>query len=46
MFKLTDKEKWALLFLIGMILLGSAVRQWRAHHDQRAATATTDLRKP
>ena len=34
MFKLTDDEKKVVGFLIGVLLLGLAVRQWRTEHPK------------
>ena len=32
MFKLTKPEQKVVAFLVGMLLLGNAVRYWRAQH--------------
>jgi len=45
MFKLTKQEMTVVAFLVGALLIGSAVRQWRVHKEQQKAAATaSDLR--
>jgi len=47
MFKLTKQEMKVVAFLVGALLLGSAVRQWRVHKEnQKAAPPASDVRKP
>ena len=43
MFKLTKQEQMVVAFLVGAILLGTAVRHWRAQHEE-AARANMELR--
>jgi len=45
MFKLTKQEMTVVAFLVGALLIGSAVRQWRVHKEQqKAAVPASDLR--
>jgi hypothetical protein len=47
MLKLTKQEMYVIAFLASAIVLGSAVRQWRAHKNNRqTAVVTTDTRTP
>lgn len=47
MFKLTKQEMTVVAFLVGALLVGSAVRQWRVHKEnQKAAAPASDVRKP
>jgi hypothetical protein len=47
MFKLTRQEMTVVAFLVGALLIGSAVRQWRVHKEnQKTATPASDARKP
>jgi len=41
MFKLTKQEMMVVAFVVGALLIGSAVRQWRVHHANKT---TADLR--
>jgi len=36
MFKLTKQEQMVVAFLVGAILLGTAVRHWRAQQEEAA----------
>ena len=36
MFKLTDQEQKMIAFLVAVLLLGVAVRQWRVRHPKPA----------
>jgi hypothetical protein len=44
MFKLTKQEQLLLSFLLGALLLGSAVRQWRSRQAPKPRAATRELR--
>lgn len=41
MFKLTKQEQRVVAFLVGVILLGTAVKHWRAQHEQAARSMST-----
>jgi hypothetical protein len=46
MFKLTRQEMTVVAFVVAALLVGSAVRQWRAHKEtQKTAAPANDLRK-
>lgn len=38
MFRLTKQEMYVVAFLIGAVLVGSAVRLWRAEHPSQSST--------
>jgi hypothetical protein len=40
MFKLTKQEQMVVAFLVGALLLGTAVRYWRAHHPSARVAPT------
>ena len=44
MFKLTRQEQYIVAFLLSALLLGSAVREWRARHPKAASVATSEMR--
>lgn len=47
MFKLTKQEMWLVALLVGAVLTGSAVRQWRDRQQtKKTAAAASDARKP
>jgi len=41
MFKLTKQEQVVVAFLVGAILLGSVVREWRGRNQREDASAVT-----
>ena len=41
MFKLTKHEQMVVAFLVGAILLGSMVREWRGRNQREEAPAVT-----
>jgi hypothetical protein len=45
MFKLTKEEQWAVVFLVGAILLGTAVRQWRMPRPAETNVAAQGARE-
>ena len=46
-FRLTKQEKQVVAFLVGAILLGTAVRQWRARQEtKKAGVMAGDARQP
>jgi hypothetical protein len=44
MFRLTKEEQWIVAFLAGALVLGAAVREWRARHPKIAGLATLEIR--
>ncbi len=44
MFKLTTAEMKVVAFLIGILLLGVAVKQWRAEHPKVLPRATSQTK--
>jgi uncharacterized membrane protein len=44
MFKLTREEQLVVAFVIGAILLGTAVRMWRAHRTEATAAISMETR--
>lgn len=44
MFKLTRQEQQIVAFLLSALLLGTAVREWRARHPKTASVATSEMR--
>jgi hypothetical protein len=44
MFKLTRQEQLIVAFFLSALLLGTAVREWRARHPRAASVATTEMR--
>jgi hypothetical protein len=45
MFKLTRQEQAIVAFLVGAILLGTFVRQWRVRHPSKATWAAGTMEK-
>ena len=44
MFRLTREEQLVVAFVIGAILLGTAVRIWRAHRMEAASAISMETR--
>ena len=44
MFKLTKQEQLIVAVLVGALLLGMTVKQWRARHPKTATEKTAELR--
>ena len=44
MFKLTRQEQLIVGFLVGVLLLGTAVREWRARHPKPVPAATMETK--
>jgi hypothetical protein len=44
MFKLTRQEQQIVAFFLSALLLGTAVREWRARHPKTAGVATSEMR--
>ncbi len=44
MFKLTRQEQLIVAFLLSALLLGTAVREWRARHTKAAPATTMETR--
>jgi hypothetical protein len=43
MFKLTKEEQWVVVFLLGVLVLGTAVRQWRTQRTGAASVAKSRI---
>jgi hypothetical protein len=44
MFKLTKEEQLIVAFLLFALLVGTAVREWRARHPRVAGVAAMEMR--
>jgi len=44
MFKLTRQEQLIVAFFLSALLLGTAVREWRARHPKPARSETMEMR--
>ncbi|MCX7886461.1 MAG: hypothetical protein N3B01_04260 [Verrucomicrobiae bacterium] len=45
MFRLTEQEKIVVAFILGALLLGSAVRQWRVYKAEKGGVVATEVNR-